>query len=305
MSSRMSMNAAPRRDPARPPYADAARRFAAREVCGLDFSGARAAGRTMWLARAEVRDGAPPLVGELACVGDLAGGDGRDVVMAWLVREIADSNGALWGIDAPFAFPAAVAGHAPFREVLRDVRAWPLDAPALGREMRRRALALAGSGRVKRATDREARTPFDPWHYRVIRQTYHVMRDLLAPLSRHPGSAILPFQYERLPGAVRVIAETCPSSTLKSLRLPYHHYKSPAASLPPGRARANREIVLDAITGWIEIPEPWREIALRDPGADALDAVLCAASMWHAWEHADHDAIAADATYVREGFVYV
>jgi hypothetical protein len=291
--------------PAGAGYADAVRAFQAREVCGLDFSGAAAAGRTMWLARADVRDGAPPLVRELSCVGDLAGGDGRDVVMAWLVREIAGSTGALWGIDAPFAFPAAVAGHAPFREVLRDVRAWPLDAPALGRAMRRRSLELAGEGRVKRATDREARTPFDPWHYRVIRQTYHVMRDVLAPLSRHPGSAILPFQYQRLPGAVRVVTETCPSSTLKLLRLPYHHYKAPAASLPPGTARAIREQILDATSDWIELPEPWREVALRDPGADALDAVLCAASMWHAWRHADHDAIASDERYVLEGFVYV
>lgn len=301
----MSKSAAARRASSPTPYADAARAFGARVVYGLDFSGAAAAGRTMWLARAEVRAGAPPVVRELACVGDLAGGDARAVVMAWLVREIAASERALWGVDAPFAFPAAVTGGAPFRTALRDVREWPGDAPSLGRAMRLRALARAEGARVKRATDREARTPFDPWHYRVIRQTYHVMRDVLAPLSRHPGTAILPFQYERLPVASRVVAETCPSSTLKWLRLPYHHYKAPAASLPPGRARANREVILDAVAGWIELGEPWREIALRDPGADALDAVLCAASMWHAWGAAAHDAIAADAAYVREGFVYV
>ena len=54
----------------------------------------------MWLARAEVREGAPPLVRELACVGDLAGGDGRDVVMAWLVREIAGPLNVVMGLGS-------------------------------------------------------------------------------------------------------------------------------------------------------------------------------------------------------------
>jgi hypothetical protein len=43
------------------------------------------------------------------------------------------------------------------------------------------------------------------------------MRDVLRPLSRTSGTAILPFQYRRLSRARRVIVEACPASTLNTI----------------------------------------------------------------------------------------
>ena len=44
---------------------------------------------------------------------------------------------------------------------------------------------------------------------------------------------------------------------------------------------------------------------MRDPGGDALDAVIAAAGAFQAWHAADHPAIAKHPRYRREGYLYV
>ena len=83
---------------------------------------------------------------------------------------------------------------------------------------------------VRRTSDDESRTPFDPYHYRIIYQTFFGMRDVLAPLAASRGAAVLPFQYRRLPTARRVLVESCPGSLLKKLGLPHQNYKQPKAA---------------------------------------------------------------------------
>src|SRR5262249_57164344 len=100
---------------------------------------------------------------------------------------------------------------------------------------------LVGTKHVRRLTDREERAPFDPYHYRVIYQTFFGMRDVLGPLRRHRRTAILPFHYRRLGAASRVLVEACPASTLKWLGLPHQNYKQPQGGrLEPKRLRARR-----------------------------------------------------------------
>jgi hypothetical protein len=43
---------------------------------------------------------------------------------------------------------------------------------------------------------------------------------------------------------------------------------------------------------------------MRDPGGDALDAVLAGAGAVMRWEAVDHRAVARHVRYRREGFVY-
>src|SRR3712207_9335349 len=90
---------------------------------------------------------------------------------------------------------------------------------------------------IRRETDHLAKAPFDPYHYRIIYQTFHAMRDVAGPLSRVRETAVLPFQYRRLARAERVVVETCPSSTLKRLGPPHQKYKQPAGGplTPPRR----------------------------------------------------------------------
>ncbi len=127
---------------------------------------------------------------------------------------------------------------------------------------------------------------------------------MLWPLRRAAGTAILPFQYARLPRARRVVLETCPSSVLKRLNLPYRGCKEPGAPGVHPRRRKVREAILRALAPFIAIGSAHRRLVLDDPGGDALDAVLAAAGGARAWEDAPHAAIARDPRCRREGYVY-
>src|SRR5439155_21169372 len=88
----------------------------------------------------------------------------------------------------------------------------------------------------RRLSDTETKTPFDCYHYRIIFQTFHGMRDILGPLRRDPATAVLPFHYRRLPAARRVLVESCPASVLQLPGRPPHNYKQPVPG-PLGRKR--------------------------------------------------------------------
>ncbi len=138
---------------------------------GVDFSGARLAGRSIWVARLE-----PPRGGwgtgrcrlaGLACLERLCGTAERGPALAHLVDLIAASEGALWALDFPFGLPVEVMGPgAGWAAQLDLVRAWGDDAYGLGLECLRRARALGGPMHIRRLTDAEA--PFDCYHYRII-----------------------------------------------------------------------------------------------------------------------------------------
>lgn len=279
-------------------------------VFGVDFSGARLAGRNTWVARLEPSGGrvghAPPLrLVELASLERLCGTAERAPALAHLVETIARSEDALWALDFPFALPIEVvdpgSGWAGQLDLLH---AWGDDAYGLGLECLRRARSLGGPQHIKRLTDLESRAPFDCYHYRIIYQTFHGMRDVLAPLRGRRGTAILPFHYRRLPAARRVLVEACPSSTLKRLGLPHQNYKQPQGGpLTPIRRRTRRALV-DRLAGYVALSESQRRVLMRNPGADALDAVVAALGVSQAWADCDHRRVARHPRYAREGRLY-
>ena len=81
-------------------------------IFGVDFSGAKLAGRNTWVARLERRTGRgaksrPYALAELHCVERLCGTAERAAALAHLVGLIKSSDGALW---------AAVGGERAWRE---------------------------------------------------------------------------------------------------------------------------------------------------------------------------------------------
>jgi hypothetical protein len=271
----------------------------------VDFSGARLAGRTLWVARARRAAGRLRLV-DLFRVEDACGSPERDRALPFLVDLIRNSEGALWAIDAPFGLPVEIldAGMS-WPGLLRFARSWKDGGYALGLWCVRRARALGGPLHIYRPADRAARTPFDCYHYRIIYQTFHALRDVLWPLHRSRGTAIVPFQYHRLPSARRVVFETCPSSTLKRLGLPHLRYKQPRGGPVSADRRVVRRRILDGLRPFVTVtPALWKR-AVDDPGGDALDAIVAAVGGWSAWRRARHAQIARDARARREGFLYV
>jgi len=274
------------------------------EIHGVDFSGAAHAGRNIWVARTQAK-GKRLLLRELQPLESHAGVSDRDGALAHLVAMIRGSQRSAWGMDFPFGLPVEL--HAmgeSWPEQMRFIASFAGDARSFGLWCVGESKRSVGRLHVRRTTDSEVKTPFDCYHYRIVHQTFHGMRDVLAELTRTPATAILPFQYDRLARADRVIVEACPSSTLKRLGLPHQNYKEPAAKTVSAPKRRTRRAILAGLEEFIEIPAAQRKAIYANPGGDALDAVIAAVGVWQSLGSVDHDAIQRHPRYTREGFVY-
>jgi hypothetical protein len=242
-------------------------------IYGVDFSGAKLAGRNTWVARMEPaaakRKRPRYVLTSLVRLEQECGSAERSTALSHLVRMIADSDGALWALDFPFGLPIELmecdAGWPAQFDLLH---AWGHDDYGVGLECVRRALALGFPKHVRRLTDVEAKAPFDPYHYRIIYQTFYGMRDVLGPLRRRRHTAILPFQYRRLRSARRVLVEACPGE-------------------------------------YVRISDTQRRVIMRNGGGDALDAVIAAVGAARAWQASDHRLVARHPRYPREGRLFV
>jgi hypothetical protein len=270
----------------------------------VDFSGAKLAGRNTWLARVEAPPTGPARLLALDPLEALAGTAERGPALARLVEIIASSDDALWACDFPFALPVELFDDGWPRQ-LAFTRAWAGDAHSLGLEMVRRSESLAGRMHLRRLTDAETSAPFDAYHYRIQYQTFHGMRDVLGPLERLPRTAVLPFQYRKLPSARRVLVEACPSSTLRRLGLPHQNYKQTEGGPLTEKRRRVRRTILDGLRRLVDFDERQRRLMMGNAGGDALDAVLAAVGARWAFAAADHAAIARHPRYPREGRLFV
>lgn len=277
-----------------------------RSVVGVDFSGAKLAGRNTWLATIRPAARGPSRLTALHRLETLAGNADRATALAHLVELVRSSDRVLWAFDFPFGLPVEVmCAGACWADQFAFLREWADDAYGVGLECVRRARRLGGPMHIRRLCDTEARTPFDCYHYRIIYQTFHGMRDVIGPLRRHPATAVLPFQYRRLPAARRVLVESCPASVLKALGLPHQNYKQTTGA-PLTRIRLRtRHAILAGLTPFVTIDESHRRVIMRNGGGDALDAVIAAVGAWRAWRRTDHAAVARHPRYRREGKMYV
>ena len=277
------------------------------KIYGVDFSGAKLAGRNTWVALAEVKPGLPKYkLTNLSPLEKLCGTAERGAALKHLVRMIAESRAALWSLDFPFGLPVEVIGFGErWPSQFNLLREWGDDDYGVGLECIRRARALGGPMHIRRLTDIEEKAPFDPYHYRIIYQTFYGMRDVLGPLLRSRGTAILPFQYRRLSSARRVIVEACPASTLKRLGLPHQNYKQPEGGPLTAKRLRTRRVILEGLAGHVEISAPHRRAIMRNGGGDALDAVIAAVGAARSWRTSDHRLISRHDRYPREGRLYV
>lgn len=273
-------------------------------VYGVDFSGARLAGRTMWLAEM-APDGPLLRLGQVDRLERLCGTAARGEVLRSLVGMISSSERALWALNFPFGLPVGLlAEGSGWRDQFALLAGWEHDPYAWGVEMVRRAKLLGGPWHIRRLTDRQEQTPFDTYHYRIVYQTFHGMHDVLRPLVDHRRTAILPFQHRRLPTARRVVVEACPASTLRRLGLPRVNYKQPEGGPLTAKRRRNRRAILDGLAPLVAVSAGDRLRLMRDGGADGLDAVLCGVGAWRCWRAYDHHAIGRNRYYSREGRHY-
>ncbi len=239
-------------------------RAAPRRAIGVDFSGARQAGRGTWIATGAIEADSVRIE---SCVpaAELPGGaPDRDRALAALVEYLASQSEAIVGCDFPFGLPAAFVRD---KDWTAFVRAFPRRFPnpdALA--------ALGGTPRTepKRRTDIDAKTPFSAINLKMYRQTWAGIALVLRPLLDR-GARIVPMQ-EPVRGKP-LIVEICPASTLKAQGL-YNPYKGRSA-----QHRFWRRAILDALVarGALEkLPRQIEAVAINDIQGDALDAILAA-----------------------------
>ena len=299
-------------------------------VYGVDFSGARLAGRTLWVSRIERRmESVPYRLTRLSSLESLCGTAAREPVLARLVQMIRESEAALWALGFPFGLPVEVVDgteEGGWLAQLDFLRTWGEDAYGAGVACLRRAQSQGHKGHIRRLTDIETKAPWDTYAYRIIYQTFYGMRDVLGPLHGETqtgatgrvhearavygtagmsvDTAVLPFDYPRLADARRVVVEACPASTLKRLGLPHQNYKQTGSGPLTPERRKTRRVILAGLAPHVVIGRVRRQTLMRDNGGDALDAVIAAVGAALSWPDTDHSAVAIHPRYLREGRHY-
>jgi hypothetical protein len=227
------------------------------QVYGVDFSGAVDAGRKIWIAGG-VWQGGHLHIDTCVQAAHLPGGAfARDLAIAALRAFIATHTDAAFGLDFPFSLAQSDIPYPTWDEFARRFSDdYPNPAALLGKNSRRQ-------------TDREAKTPFAPGNLRLYRQTYHGIRDLLAPLMIADAARVVPMQAP-VPGKP-ILAEICPASTLKAFKL-YAPYKGTSAA-----HRVQREALLGALHSLgLTVAPGLQPMLVDDEDGDALDSAIAA-----------------------------
>jgi hypothetical protein len=265
-------------------------------IYGVDFSGAKDAGRRMWVAGG-VAEGDTLRIETCHSADALPGsGRGRDRCLAALRDFIGENGVCAFGLDFPFGLPQPLVGRDSWEGFILS---FP-DEYAGPEEFKQSCQVAAGGHELRRVTDRESKTPFAPYNLWLYRQTYFGLRDVLHPLVRDGLACVLPMQRRRADRAW--VLEICPASTLKQEWL-YMPYK--------GRAdehRAARGHILERLeaTSALSISTPAvREAVLDDRGGDALDSVIAALATFRALRDPAHLVVESGSPYALEGYVYV
>lgn len=262
-------------------------------VYGVDFSGAKHAGRTIWIAGGEVQDNALRIEDCRPAASLPASGKDRDIALAALRTFILEQTPCAVGCDFPFSLPREIVSQPSWQEFARE---FAIDHPT-PEAFKRWGLERGGGRELRRATDRDARTPFSAYNLRLYRQTYFGIRDLLAPLVATGQVSVLPMQ-PPVPGRTWLL-EICPASTLKSLDLyvPYKRTETSAVreGLLTKLAQDVRVVVSDAV----------REVVVRDHKGDALDSVIAAITTWRVLPEASQLRCEDGRLAAIEGYVFV
>ena len=269
--------------------------MAVRRIYGVDFSGARDAGRKIWVAGAEASRGVLRI--EVVLRADCLPGSAasRPACLAALRDFIARSKNAAFGLDFPFSLPRSILPTGIWQEFIESLPSRFRDE----HHFRQSCRDVRPGSELKRVTDNDARTPFSPYNLWLFRQTYFGIRDVLRPLVTGGSACVLPFD-EAKPDLPWLL-EICPASTLKRLGL-----REPYKGRKQGRQQA-RERIVEALEarGLIAFAQQGlRDRVIGNAGGDALDSVLAAIAVRRAVADPGFPKSTQHGDYLLEGYIY-
>lgn len=236
-------------------------------VAGVDFSGARHAGKNIWIAHGEITPEGVR-IDKLHSAADLPGGAKEfDPALEALVSHVATLSDRIIGVDFPFSLPAGLITQRTWPSFVRSFSS-EFDTPESFRDSCR---DRTGGKELKRRADTEARVPWCAYNLRLYRQTWAGIRHVLYPLIKEKQARVIPMQSEEPDKPL--IAEICPASLLKREEL-YKPYKGNGQTLRASRQNIVRNLTRRGLLA--PVRGRMRRTILDNRGGDALDAVLSA-----------------------------
>jgi hypothetical protein len=264
-------------------------------VCGIDFSGARQAGRKIWITQASICQDTLYVEHCTSAAILLEVAPEREICLRALCAWIAGERETIFGLDFPFGLPAQLLETTIWDEF---VHTFP-ERYATPQHFRSACYAATGGREVKRLTDHENGTPWAGYNLRLYRQTFYGISVVLAPLVSRGAVSVLPMQ--RAQADRPWLIEICPAATLK-----HHHLYIPYKGGEARHRRARRDI-LEAVQHMAPLrfaDAMLYDTVVADEDGDALDSLVAAWATWHALQRPDELEKPAHPLYACEGYVY-
>jgi hypothetical protein len=273
-------------------------------VYGVDFSGARRAGDSTYLAEATAADDDGGLrVESVAAAPARLGTDAARESVLPALRSFVAGAGArtAFGIDFSFGLPAFLLDAADAADWEAFVRWFPggFADPSAFADWAGSAAAERDGDRTyyRRETDRRVGAT-SPYHFFVKAQTFYGVRDVLKPLVADGTVRVLPMHAPD--AAAPWLLEAYPAATLERVGGHRERYKTADAA---GRRRRAANLDALAASGDVTLAPDVRTTAVDDADGDALDAVVAAVSAWH--HTRDAGRLRPDGTaWRREGHIF-
>lgn len=258
---------------------------------GIDFSGAKDAGKHIAIATATIEDGA--LRVEDCKLGESLVGSGRrlEPCLGALVDLIEGERSAGIGLDFPFGIPRELVEESSWEDFVVGFAA-QYQTPEEFRASWRQACETE----PRRHTDNECHTPMSPYNLRLYKQTFYGIRDVLRPLAAAGKARVLPMQKPE-PGLPWLV-EVCPASTLRLRNLPTRYKKRTA------QHRKARQNILESLQTEMDIPYELIDAALEDHKGDVIDSIIAAQVTARALTSAS-DPLRNEVDYMLEGRVHL
>ena len=265
-------------------------------IYGVDFSGAKDAGRHIWITEGIVKDGSLHIVRCERCEDLPHSSKELEPCLEALKEFIASCNGSAVGLDFPFGLPKELVKENTWQDFVKAFPKKYRDPDTF----RNTCLTAASGKELKRCTDREAKTPFCCYNLRLYKQTYYGISRLLAPLVEENRVRVLPTQ-DPEPDKPWVL-EICPASALKRLDL-YKTYKKNTEEQREARSHILSELELRGQLKFTD--ESLRNKVLSDSGGDALDSVIAAFTTFKVVQNPESVIPEKQSDYMLEGYVYL
>jgi hypothetical protein len=239
-----------------------------RNIFGLDFSAAKDPGDKIWISQGHLKK--DKIVFEYtesakSLWGNLRSKEGYYEKIRNLVLE---TPSGVFGMDFSFNLPEDCLDGASWNDFISNFHKNFSNAEYF----RKYCLEMTGGREKRRKVEVEMGAPLSPYNLWIYKQTYHGMRDILAPLM--DSVSIIPYT-PVIPG-IPWLLEVYPGLILKerNIYIPYKGNKN-----EPTKSR-NRTLMVEELTSKsldgldLEVDESCIENMKKNAGGDALDSFM-------------------------------